>query len=180
MDFLPESFHNLNEATKLADLPLRYPTEVWCDVFLLALELQTKQSFETIGDLSRLAKLPVAECCRLLEEVMTLEVDIEIGPEELKSLLDSTPDQVLLLDVREPWEFETAALAGSHLLSADRFEELLPQMQAAKVVVTICHHGIRSYSAAMYFRGEGLTHTRSLHGGLDLWSQKIDSSLPRY
>ncbi|MBC7533383.1 MAG: sulfurtransferase, partial [Oligoflexus sp.] len=47
-------------------------------------------------------------------------------------------------------------------------------------VVTICHHGVRSLSAAFYLREAGLPRVRSLKGGLDEWALTVDKEMPRY
>lgn len=121
----------------------------------------------------------------VLEKLVGLERDtkgVEIGCEELASLLKepSAADKILLLDVREPWEFEICHLPGSILLHAGDPEAIKLKMVLAELVVTICHHGIRSFSAAMSFRSLGISHTKSLAGGLDLWARLIDESMPRY
>ena len=47
-------------------------------------------------------------------------------------------------------------------------------------MVTICHHGVRSYSAAMYLKEVGIEHTKSLSGGVEEWAIKIDPKMERY
>ena len=90
--------------------------------------------------------------------------------------------RLLLLDVREPWEFGTAALPGSVLLPlgelAARADEVDPE--AGALVVTICHHGVRSLGAAAFLERAGVADVVSLRGGIDAWSRLIDPSVPRY
>ena len=47
-------------------------------------------------------------------------------------------------------------------------------------IITVCHHGVRSLDAAVYLRQQGFTATRSMRGGIDLWSCTVDPNIPRY
>lgn len=114
-----------------------------------------------------------------LEEIMQLQHDIEISCEDLNALVESGIRPVLL-DVREPWEYETCHLKDSILLATMNFPEVLSGITEAPHVYTICHHGVRSYSAAMYLRQKGVQNVRSLAGGVDRWAQVIDTDMARY
>jgi rhodanese-related sulfurtransferase len=105
----------------------------------------------------------------------------EITPRELASRL-AADAPTYLLDVRQPWEHERVAIAGSVLVPLDRlperYRDLAPPPGA--LVVTYCHHGIRSLSAAAFLGMQGWGDVVSLAGGIDAWSQDVDPSLPRY
>jgi rhodanese-related sulfurtransferase len=131
----------------------------------------------TVEALAHRAQLPVEGVLRRLESIETMAESIEIGPEELRALMERKG--VYLLDVRQRWEFEKCQIEGSHLMATldlAKIFEGLKEMQ----VITICHHGVRSMSAAFYLREAGLPRVRSLHGGLDLWAQVIDRDMARY
>jgi adenylyltransferase/sulfurtransferase len=89
---------------------------------------------------------------------------------------------VYLLDVRQPQEHETAAIAGSVLIPlqelAGRAGEIRPQPGA--LLVVYCHHGMRSLSAAAVLQRLGYENVVSLAGGIDAWSCEVDPSVPRY
>jgi adenylyltransferase/sulfurtransferase len=91
-------------------------------------------------------------------------------------------EPIYLVDVRSPSEHELAALPDSVLLPLDelpqRADELSPPEGA--LVVTYCHHGIRSLSAAAILEQLGHPRVASLQGGIDAWSLHIDESIPRY
>jgi rhodanese-related sulfurtransferase len=91
-------------------------------------------------------------------------------------------ESVYLIDVREPWEHETAALPNSVLVPLNelmsRTDELNPPEWA--LVVVYCHHGIRSLSGAALLEGAGFKNVVSLAGGIDAWSLHIDPKLSRY
>ncbi len=86
-----------------------------------------------------------------------------------------------LIDVRQPWEHERAALPGSVLVPLQelpgRLDELDPP--AGALVVVYCHHGVRSLSGAALLEHAG-REAVSLQGGIDAWSLQIDPAIPRY
>jgi len=98
--------------------------------------------------------------------------------EELKAKLDAG-EALQLFDVREMHERERAAIGGSTFLDKDTAARIETFAKDA-LLVFHCHTGVRSQSAAEYFRGLGFTNTFNLVGGIDAWSQRIDSDVPRY
>ena len=95
-------------------------------------------------------------------------------------------DRILLVDVRQPWEHELAALPDDVLIPldqlAERADELVPAPETLPetMIVTYCHHGIRSLNAAAILERLGHARVASLAGGIDAWSQLIDPAVPRY
>lgn len=110
----------------------------------------------------------------------------EITPEEFEKLRtkslshghDKTP---LLLDVREPWEANTATIPGAILIPmGDIPSRVHTELDPDQPIVVFCHHGMRSLSVTMWLRREGFELAQSLAGGIDEWSRKIDPGIPRY
>ena len=105
----------------------------------------------------------------------------EITVQELAEQL-AAGAAVYLLDVRQPWEHEIAALPNSTLVPLPelpgRFGEVRPESGA--LVVVYCHHGIRSRSGAAVLEYFGFRDVVSLAGGIDAWSQQVDPRVPRY
>ncbi len=138
----------------------------------------------TVGQLARQVGLDPGYVFRRLEGIVAMMKDIEWTAEKLKSALESTKDQSserpILLDVRQRWEYDVCHIPGSILLAECNFAELLPKLKAAATVVTICHHGVRSFSAAMYLRENGVTSAVSLAGGVEQWAISIDPAMARY
>ena len=104
----------------------------------------------------------------------------EITPIELKRRMD-LGEQIVLVDVREPWEADIVSLPGARLIPLGELqyrtdEELDPYDE----IVLYCHHGIRSMEAAMVLWGMGYEEVKSLSGGIDRWSEQVDQELPRY
>lgn len=95
-------------------------------------------------------------------------------------LADTTKNPPLLLDVREPWEYETCHISGVQLMPMQtvpaRFNELDPN----GVIVCICHHGGRSMQVASFLERQGFTQTINLTGGVHAWAQQVDPEMPTY
>lgn len=86
-------------------------------------------------------------------------------------------DDVLIVDVREPWEAEIASIPGSVLVPLDTIAEA--ELDAAKPIVVYCHHGVRSAVARDQLASRGIPST-SLAGGIDGWALQVDPSMARY
>jgi rhodanese-related sulfurtransferase len=91
-------------------------------------------------------------------------------------------EPIYLVDVRQPWEHELARLPDDVLVPLDQLaehhDEIAPPEGA--LLVTYCHHGVRSINAAAMLERIGHPRVASLAGGIDAWSQLIDPSVPRY
>lgn len=106
-------------------------------------------------------------------------LDFEISPADAAELLKNK--QARLIDVREPWEVETARVDGAVLMPmgdvpARAHQELNPDER----LVVICHHGMRSLNTAVWLRNQGFEQAQSLAGGIDAWSETVDPAVPRY
>ena len=87
----------------------------------------------------------------------------------------------ILLDVREPWEFQTASLPDSLLMPMGEVASRAHQeLDPYAPIVVLCHHGQRSLSVTMWLRNQGFDRAQSLAGGIDAWSRTIDPTVPRY
>ncbi len=95
-------------------------------------------------------------------------------------------EPIYLVDVRQPWEHELVRLpsmgSGDVLVPLDQLAEHVDELAPPEgaLVVTYCHHGVRSINAAAMLEQLGHARVASLAGGIDAWSQLIDPSLPRY
>jgi rhodanese-related sulfurtransferase len=113
-------------------------------------------------------------------------VDPEITPQafkQLRSAAQASPstDAPILLDVREPWEFQAASLPDSLLMPmGDVTSRAHAELDPDAHIVVLCHHGQRSLSVAMWLRRQGFEQAQSLAGGIDAWSRVIDPSVPTY
>jgi rhodanese-related sulfurtransferase len=106
---------------------------------------------------------------------------MEIGPRQLAERL-RRGDRLWLLDVRHHWEHELARLPDQALIPLHELPSRLDEIEPGPdtQIVCYCHHGIRSLSAAALLREAGFNDAVSLAGGIDLWSELVDPSVPRY
>lgn len=102
-----------------------------------------------------------------------------IEPLDLKRKMDRRAD-VVLVDVREPFEFEIAHIPGGVLMPMSQFQQREGELDPKKETVVYCHVGSRSAQVANYLRKKGFTSARNLKGGIDRWSQEIDPAIPQY
>jgi rhodanese-related sulfurtransferase len=86
----------------------------------------------------------------------------------------------LLLDVREPWEFEICHIDGSINIPMGQVSPQLEQLQIASEVVVICHHGIRSQQVIRFLQQQSAAALVNLDGGVDAWARAIDPDMPVY
>jgi rhodanese-related sulfurtransferase len=105
--------------------------------------------------------------------------DYEIRPEDLRQKIEAEASFVLL-DVRRPDEVAIAALPRATHIPIEEIEERVGELDPTAETVVYCHHGVRSLSVTVYLRNRGFRDVTSLAGGIDLWSQRIDPSVPRY
>jgi rhodanese-related sulfurtransferase len=105
--------------------------------------------------------------------------DLEITPAETKRRLDRG-ENLLLVDVREPWETEICRIEGAKLISMGSIPANLQALDTGDEVVCYCHHGVRSLDVAVWLRGQGVEGAKSLAGGIERWSLEVDPQVPRY
>ena len=94
----------------------------------------------------------------------------------------------IVLDVREPWEVQTASVRpdGFTFLAIPmrevpgRMAELQAIHGEGAAIGCLCHHGMRSLQVATYLAQNGFTGVVNLQGGIDAWSQQVDAGVPRY
>lgn len=104
----------------------------------------------------------------------------EISPEDLHRRLQAG-DDLQLVDVRQPEEYDYCHLPGSLLLPLDELPRRAAEVRAEGPVVVICHHGVRSAQALGYLRHRlGRTNVLNLRGGVDAWSARVAPDFPRY
>jgi rhodanese-related sulfurtransferase len=95
-------------------------------------------------------------------------------------LADASRPQPMLLDVREPSEFELCHLPGSQLIPMHTIPMRCEELPTEQEIVVICHHGGRSMQVAMFLERRGFANVINLSGGVDSWAIEIDHSMHRY
>ena len=114
------------------------------------------------------------------KDILEIMLEPEITAEAF-SALRKQPNAPLLLDVREPWEYQTAHLADSTLIPMGEVSARAHQeLDEEAPILVLCHHGMRSLSVAAWLRNQGFEQAQSLRGGIDAWSAEVDPAVGRY
>jgi rhodanese-related sulfurtransferase len=91
---------------------------------------------------------------------------------------------LVVLDVREPWELQTASVkpAGFELLTIPMqgVPARLSELDRTRPVACLCHHGSRSMQVASFLVQQGFEHVANIAGGIHAWSTQVDPSVPSY
>jgi rhodanese-related sulfurtransferase len=104
----------------------------------------------------------------------------EFSAKELNTYLEQVSEQPLLLDVREPWEFDKARIHGSRLVPMRAVPQHLQEFDPAAEIVVICHHGIRSRMVGRFLESQGFSNIINLNGGVAAWAAEVDRQMPTY
>lgn len=103
----------------------------------------------------------------------------EIPPASLKAQLDEGRKMVLL-DVREPFEYRICHLQNAVLVPTGALAGRLGELNSADEIIVYCHTGVRSAKAVEFLRAAGFTRARNLTGGIRAWANEIDHTMPQY
>lgn len=109
-----------------------------------------------------------------------------VRPEALQAWFASLGDShaPLVLDVREPWELQTACIATNNLelltIPMGTVPAHLSHLNSERPIACLCHHGVRSLRVAAFLEQQGFQHVANISGGIDAWSQTVDPSVPQY
>ena len=99
---------------------------------------------------------------------------------EQLSALQHNDDEVVLLDVRDPWEYDTCRLAGSLNIPMGEITERMNELDPEARTIVICHHGMRSFQVGDYLESSGFKDIVNLEGGIDAWAERVNQDMPRY
>ena len=103
---------------------------------------------------------------------------LQIAPKELQKLLEER--SVKLIDVRTDEERRLAYIEGDVLATQELEQEIMEKWPKDTAIVLYCHKGESSLQAVTHLSNQGFTNVKSLKGGIDAWSEQVDSLLPRY
>lgn len=109
----------------------------------------------------------------------------QVRPADLAAWFAQDADVApVLLDVREPWELQTASVAPQGFtLVAIPMNEIpgrLAELGEGQRIACLCHHGARSQRVAAFLNQNGFDQLANVAGGIDAWSSQHDPSVPRY
>ncbi len=103
-----------------------------------------------------------------------------LGPRAVADRLREEPEEVVLLDVREPFEREYAAIEPSLHIPMQEVADRTDEIPRDRTVVVYCHTGARSLMVAGFLETRGFRSVANLRGGIEAWSIDVDSGVPRY
>jgi adenylyltransferase/sulfurtransferase len=102
----------------------------------------------------------------------------EIQVEELKRRLDAKED-VFVLDVREPHEYQICNIGG-HLIPLGDLPRRVNELDSSREIVAHCRSGVRSAKAVDFLQQAGFKKVHNLAGGILAWADRIDPKMPKY
>ncbi len=109
---------------------------------------------------------------------------VQVRPNEFAAWVASLPAAPVLLDVREPWELQTARIEpdGATVMTIPMREipTRLTELNIDQPVACLCHHGVRSLQVAHFLAHNGFEQVANIAGGIDAWSHELDASVPTY
>ena len=104
----------------------------------------------------------------------------ELSPEELNSRLASGED-IQLIDVRQPEEYDYCRITGSHLIPLGELAQRVNELDETRPIVLVCHHGVRSMQALAFLQHRhNMTNLLNLRGGIHAWSLRVDPTVAIY
>jgi rhodanese-related sulfurtransferase len=89
-------------------------------------------------------------------------------------------DDLWILDVREPHEWDYVHVSGSHHIPLGSLSQRLGHLPKDQPIACLCHHGIRSHHAASMIASAGFTEVYNICGGIDRWAIEVDPEVGRY
>ena len=102
-----------------------------------------------------------------------LEVDVATAAQHLR-------EGALMIDVREAFEVEAGAVAGTRHIPMRQIPENLTELPRDRLILVLCQVGARSLRVTQFLRANGFEQVSNVAGGIVAWAEQIDPSLPRY
>jgi len=110
-----------------------------------------------------------------------MELDlIEKEPLEVKAMLDESSSSIMLLDVREKWEFDLCHIPESIHMPIAEVILRISELEKTNPIIIICHNGRRSLHIGLELIEKGFDNVINLKGGVDQWADDIDISMTKY
>jgi rhodanese-related sulfurtransferase len=103
----------------------------------------------------------------------------QLSPTQLAQELESG-ERPILLDVREQWEYNHCRIEGSQLIPMQTVPLRVAELDPARRIVCICHHGARSMQVGLFLESKGFADVVNLSGGIAAWARNVDPTMPTY
>lgn len=171
-----------NVSTPMKELNLQWPEAhtLLFKQFHIGLPVDGYGAGETIGSVCKSHKKSEGEILNFINtEYLDKHIAV-IKPEELDLKIQSGTTNLALLDIRESWERDISKIEGSIFITRENCESIIETLNKEKEIVLIDWKQDRSPSFLKWLRQKGFTNVRCLEGGIDAWTEKVNSHLNRY
>jgi len=118
--------------------------------------------------------------CGIVPEPENVGNPDEVTVQDMKKALDNPSLGIMVIDVREPDEYEIAKVAGVPLLPLSELQSRFTELDPNTQYYLHCKAGVRSMNALGFLRQQGFKYVKSVKGGISAWSDEIDRNVPRY
>lgn len=110
---------------------------------------------------------------------MAFELDgiEQVEETELAALLNEKGDETIVVDVREPEEYEAGHIPGLPLLPMSSIPAVVAEMDKEKSYIFVCRSGSRSQNVALYLKDQGFRDVKNYAGGMLEWTGEVTSGL---
>ena len=147
------------------------------DMTFRELKLRKNPNCPVCGANPTVTKLIDYEAFCGVEEQLVAE--LEVSPKALKQLIDDGKD-VVVVDVREPWEYEINHIEGARLIPLNELPKRVNELSTADTIVVNCLSGQRSAQATRFLNSMGFRKTKNLKGGMRAWVSEVQPEMPTY
>lgn len=105
----------------------------------------------------------------------------QISARELSDWLnDKGREKPVLLDVREPWEFDVCHISGSKHIPMRTVPARVSELDPEREIIVICHHGARSFQVGIFLERQGFGDVVNLSGGVAAWAHEVEPAMRQY
>jgi molybdopterin/thiamine biosynthesis adenylyltransferase/rhodanese-related sulfurtransferase/molybdopterin converting factor small subunit len=147
------------------------------DMTFRELKLRKNPNCPVCGANPTVTKLIDYEAFCGVEEQLVAE--LEVSPKALKQLIDDGKD-VVVVDVREPWEYEINHIEGARLIPLNELPKRVNELSTADTIVVNCLSGQRSAQATRFLNSMGFRKAKNLKGGMRAWVSEVQPEMPTY
>lgn len=137
---------------------------------------------ETLEEVCERNEITAAEAVNHILNSHEEDLKMLIEPVNLKALIDKGEVEVRFVDTRTREEHEAVSIPDSYFMTQEFQQEIFAKWDRSEnlLIVLYDHSGKSSLDTCAWFLGHEMKNTRALVGGIDAWSQQIDSNIARY
>lgn len=105
---------------------------------------------------------------------------LEVSVTEAQALTQAHPDQVLIIDVREPAELAICSVVGARPIPMRQIPARVDSLPRDRHLLVLCHAGVRSMAVTQFLRAQGFPAVSNIAGGIEAWAAELDPAMARY